>query len=113
VVCITGDGGLGFSLGELETAARTGIAITVVVLNNGGFGWSRHYDRHFYDYEGQTNFADVDHAAVARALACEGHRVTTDEGYTAALEKALASQTTVVIDAVIDPDARPPVDMFD
>jgi acetolactate synthase-1/2/3 large subunit len=113
VICVTGDGGIGFSLGELETAARLGVAVTVIVLNNGGFGWSRHYDHHFYGYEGQTSFADVDHAAVARALGCEGYRVADAADYTATLAKAIGSATTTVLDVVIDRDARPPVDMFD
>jgi acetolactate synthase-1/2/3 large subunit len=113
VICVTGDGGLGFSLGELETAARLGISVTVIVLNNGVLGWSRHYDRHFYGYEGATRFAEVDHAAVARGLGCEGVRLTDVAKFPDALAAALASPTTTVIDAITDPDARPPVDMFD
>jgi acetolactate synthase-1/2/3 large subunit len=34
VVCFTGDGGLGMALGELETLARLGIAVTVVVFDD-------------------------------------------------------------------------------
>jgi acetolactate synthase-1/2/3 large subunit len=113
VVCVTGDGGFGYSLAELETAARYEIAVTVIVLNNSALAWSRQYDRHFYGYEGETRFTDVDHAAVARGLGCEGIRVTTADGLAPAIEKAMASGTTTVIDALTDPDARAPVDMFD
>jgi acetolactate synthase-1/2/3 large subunit len=113
VVCLTGDGGIGYSLAELETAARYGIALTVIVLNNSALGWSRHYDRHFYSYEGATRFSDVDYAAVARGLGCDGFRVTTEDELTAAIAKAMGSTGTTLIDAVTDPDARPPVDMFD
>jgi len=113
VVCITGDGGFGYSLAELETAARCGIAVTVIVLNNSALAWSRQYDRHFYGYEGETRFADVDYAAVARSLGCDGIRVTTANELAPAIAKAMASATTTVIDAVTDPEARAPVDMFD
>ena len=113
VVCLTGDGGIGYSLAELETAARYGVALTVIVLNNSALGWSRHYDRHFYGYEGETRFTDVDYAAVARGLGCDGFRVTTEGELTAAIAKAMGSTSTTVIDAVTDPDARPSVDMFD
>ena len=113
VVCLTGDGGLGFSLAELETAARCGIAVTVIVLNNAALAWSAHYDRHFYGYDGATRLGDVDHAAVARALGCDGIRVTTASGFAGALAEATASSRTTVIDVLTDPEARPPVDMFD
>jgi len=113
VICISGDGGVGFTLGELETAARIGAGITIVVLDNGGLAWSRHSNDHFYDYHGKTEFADVDYAAAARGLGCEGAKVHTSKGFAEALADALESTSTTLIDAVIDPEARPPVDMYD
>jgi acetolactate synthase-1/2/3 large subunit len=113
VLCISGDGGIGYGLAELETAARVGAAVTVVVLNNGGLGWSRHYNDHYYDYHGKTEFLDVDYAAVARGLGCAGAKVHTAKDFAEALADALASGTTTLIDVAIDPEARPPVDMFD
>ena len=113
VVCVTGDGGFGYALAELETAARYGIAVTVIVSNNSSLAWSRQYDRHFYGYEGETRFTDVDYAAVARGLGCAGSRVTTEDELAAALAEAIDGPSTAVIDAITDPDARPPVDMFD
>lgn len=38
VVVITGDGGFVMNLGDLETAVRMGVDLTVVVLNNGSYG---------------------------------------------------------------------------
>jgi acetolactate synthase-1/2/3 large subunit len=38
VLCFTGDGGFYYHLVELETARRCGIAVTIVVNNNSGFG---------------------------------------------------------------------------
>lgn len=38
VVVVTGDGGLVMNLGDLETAVRMGVDLTVVVLNNGSYG---------------------------------------------------------------------------
>jgi len=113
VICISGDGGVGFALGELETAARIGAAVTIVVIDNGGLGWSRHSNDYFYGYHGKTEFADVDYAAAARGLGCEGAKVHTSEDFAEALSEALASTSPTLIDAVIDPEARPPVDMYD
>ena len=34
VVCVTGDGAVGFAIGEFEAMVRHGLPITVVVMNN-------------------------------------------------------------------------------
>ena len=113
VICISGDGGIGFNLGELETASRIGAAVTIVVLNNGGLAWSRHSNDHFYGYHGKTEFGDVDYAAAARGLGCRGTKVRTSKEFAEAFAEALSSDGTTLIDATIDPAARPPVDMYD
>ena len=112
VVCISGDGGIAFSLAELETAARYGVVVTTIVFNNSSLAWSRHYNRHFYGYDGATDFLDVDYGAVARGLGCEGVHVARAEDFVDALDKALRSDVTTLIDVQVDPDTRPPVDMF-
>ncbi len=113
VVCVTGDGGFGYALAELETAARCGIAVTVIVLDNGVLGWSLHYNRAFHDREGATAFAPTDFAAVARGLGCRGLNARTADEFSAALIAAMESDVTTVIDVAVHPDARPPVSMFD
>jgi acetolactate synthase-1/2/3 large subunit len=41
VVALTGDGSFGFNCGELETLARAGKNITIVLFRNDTFGWIR------------------------------------------------------------------------
>ena len=41
VVCVTGDGAVGFTLGEFETIVRRRLPITVVVMNNARWGASQ------------------------------------------------------------------------
>src|SRR5262249_18553638 len=41
-VCVTGDGGLLFALGELATAAQESLPVTVVVVDDQGYGMLRY-----------------------------------------------------------------------
>lgn len=69
---VLGDGALGMSLGELETAIRLKLRMVVVVINDDGY----HAEVHGLNDIGQpTDTAyhrDVDFAAVARALGGQG-----------------------------------------
>jgi acetolactate synthase-1/2/3 large subunit len=60
-----------------------------------------------------VDFTPVDHAAIARACGLQGLRVTEPEGYADALALAIKSQGTTVIDAFVDPDAHPPITLFE
>ncbi len=60
-----------------------------------------------------VDFAPVDHAAIARACGLKGIRVTEAADYGDALRLALETRSTTVIDAFVDPDAHPPITMFE
>ena len=47
-VVITGDGSLGFYIGELDTAVRLGLPLVVIVGNDGGWGVERELQQGFY-----------------------------------------------------------------
>ena len=49
VVCWTGDGGMWYHIGELETAVRYGINAVIVVHNNGGLNQDRRGDEAAYE----------------------------------------------------------------
>lgn len=112
VVCLTGDGGIYFHLGELETAARQGINIVVVVNNNSGLLQTKpDYDRAYafpgYRRHELWQYGDVDFAQVARQLGCDGIRVTDAATLPDALNQAVAVDRPVVIDVVTDASAFP------
>ncbi len=114
VVCIAGDGGVGHVWSELETAKRLGIKLVVIVLSNQILGYQWHaeevlYGGHTYACE----LGPVDHAAIARACGCEGIRVEQAADFNAALEQAMRSPVTTVIDVMIDPAAFPPITLFE
>jgi acetolactate synthase I/II/III large subunit len=73
-VAVCGDGGLAMSLHSLMTAVQEELAIAVVVLNNGALGWVAHG---MGKRAIASHFAEFDHAAIARAIGCDGIQVTT------------------------------------
>jgi acetolactate synthase-1/2/3 large subunit len=108
VVCFAGDGGFYYHLAELETAARYGINVVVVVNNNGALNQEiPHFDKAYGGdpaERGRTlwGFSKVNFAKVAESLGCVGIRVEQPAGLPQALEQALAADRPVVIDAVTD-----------
>lgn len=115
IVCITGDGGFGYHIGELETARRLGIPVVVVVLDNRALAFEVHVQELLYkEVVGEVDdFADTDYAAVARAFGVPGVRVSTGPEFSAAFEKALHSDQVTVIDALTAQDAIGPVTRYD
>lgn len=109
VICVTGDGAFGYVLNELETAARYGVEVLVVVFNNGTLGFQRHWEQKVMGSYLECDFLDVDYSEVARALKCGGQRVTDPEAIAAALSTGLAAGGPYVLDVVIDPDATAPI----
>jgi acetolactate synthase-1/2/3 large subunit len=97
VIAVTGDGGFSMAINGLMTARDEKIPIVTVVLNNSALGWVKH---------GQGNrpiastFADMDFAAIARAMGCRGIRVERAEEIAPALREALGRGEPTVVDVV-------------
>jgi acetolactate synthase-1/2/3 large subunit len=97
VIAVTGDGGFSMAINGLMTARDENIPVVAVVLNNSALGWVKH---------GQGNrpiastFADMDFAAIARAIGCRGIRVERVEDIGPALREALGGAAPTVVDVV-------------
>jgi acetolactate synthase-1/2/3 large subunit len=114
VLCIVGDGGFAHVWSELETCVRTGTAVVVTVLNNGVLGYQKDAeDVKFGRHTGACYFHPVDHAAIARACGARGVRIERPADYLPAIRDALASGETTIIDVLTDPEAYPPITLFD
>jgi acetolactate synthase-1/2/3 large subunit len=113
VVCLCGDGGFGHSWAELETLRRLRLPVTVVLLNNGILGFQKHAeDTKFGDHTIACDFAEVDHAAIARACGITGRRVARGEDLGPALDAAFAAGAPALIEVMTDPDGRPPLNLY-
>lgn len=107
VLALTGDGGFNMVLGELETARRLGLAVTVIVVNNAASGYVKALQHLMYG-EGayqSSDLAETDYARVAEALGCRGIRVEEPGALRGALEAALAEPgRPTVLDVVVTRD---------
>ncbi|OGA25105.1 MAG: hypothetical protein A3I02_11625 [Betaproteobacteria bacterium RIFCSPLOWO2_02_FULL_67_26] len=115
VVCFTGDGGFYYHLPELETAARHGINLVVVVNNNGALNQEIPLVRAAYkekrdDRSGELwRFQkDADLAKVAAALGCAAFRVERPGQLKDLLPRAFAMGKPVVLDCISDEQALAP-----
>jgi len=108
VVACCGDGGFLMTGQEVETAARYGAAITVVVFRNGLHGTIAMHQKQALGRTAGVKIGEVDLAGYARSLGAEGHTVQDPDELTPALEAALASNTVTLLDVVTDPDIITP-----
>jgi acetolactate synthase-1/2/3 large subunit len=98
VVALTGDGGTAYNLSELETAARLGAKVIVVVFNDASLSLIRiKHEANGYGRE-PLDFSSIDFATVARGFNVTGTTVTTATELQDALDDALARNSSSVID---------------
>jgi len=115
VVTFTGDAGLWYHIGELETAVRWNIAAVTVVNNNASGNQSkRGFDRAYGGTQTPKarelwTYRMVDFARVASDIGALGIRVERAADFAKALAQALAAERPVLIDVVTDVDAIAPV----
>ena len=107
VVALTGDGGFNMVLGELETARRMGLGITIIVVNNAASGYVKALQHLMYG-EGayqSSDLSETNYAATAEALGCHGIRVEEPGQIGAALTAAFGEcDRPSVIDVMVTRD---------
>ena len=105
IVGIGGNGSLLMPLGELETMARTRVALPLVIVNDQALGtikW-RQRARGFVDHG--LDLHPIDFVSIAEACGLRGVVVHTPEEFESALGAALRCGRTTLIDARVDPAA--------
>jgi acetolactate synthase-1/2/3 large subunit len=106
VVAITGDGGFNMVLGELETAHRARLGLTIVVVNNAASGYVKALQHAMMGGRYQSaDLSEMDYAGVARAMGVGGIRVEDPEALGPALATGLAeTDRPTVVDVVVTRD---------
>src|SRR5919109_750672 len=106
VICISGDGGFGYNIMELETAVRLNLSVVNIIINNHALGMER---RGYIDYAGEVppgpvSFSPQDFSKIAQAFNCFGARAERPGDIREAIAAALASGRPAVVDVLTDPE---------
>jgi acetolactate synthase-1/2/3 large subunit len=107
VVGLTGDGGFNMVIGELETARRMELGVTIIVVNNAASGYVKALQHLMYgqgSYQ-SSDLADTNYAEIANAMGCHGIRVSSPDELPAALQAGFAERKRpTVIDVMVTRD---------
>lgn len=102
-VVITGDGSLGFYIGELDTAVRFGLPVVIIVGNDGGWGVERELQRGFYP-DADTVACELRRTRydlVMKGFGGDGAHVTSRDQLPDALERAFRSDKPFLVNIEI------------
>lgn len=108
VINMAGDGCFRMNLNELATASRYNIPIIQIVFNNYVLGMVRQWQDLFYQkrYSNTILKDKVDFVKVSEGLGVKAVRVTTNDEFKEAFDKALTLNEPMVIECIIDNDDK-------
>jgi tartronate-semialdehyde synthase len=105
-VAVMGDFGFTFLVEELGVAAKYGIPIIVVILNNAYLSLIRQNQKYAYEYEYavamKENHDLIDYVKIAEGFACKAERVFNPGEIAGAFERAIKSGKPYVIDIICE-----------
>lgn len=103
VLAFTGDGAFGLTAMEIESAARQGLPLVVVVANNAAWADVKHEGGGYNADRAATDLSPARYDLMAKALGGHGEHVTRLGQLRPALERSLASGTAAVVNVETDP----------
>ena len=99
VVGLVGDGGLSLNLGELATLAQEKANVTLLIMNDGGYGVMRGIqDKYFGGRQYYNELHTPDFTALAQAIGLQAWTVNRAEDFQAAMTEALAMPGPSVVE---------------
>lgn len=103
VIAIIGDGGFQMTIQELGTVLQTGVAVKIVVLNNGFLGMVRQWQELFFDKRyASTVLKNPDFVKIAEGYGIEASRVTKREDLADNIKTMVASKNSYFLEVVIE-----------
>jgi acetolactate synthase-1/2/3 large subunit len=110
-VAVSGDGGILYHIGELETALRCNVPVVIVVLNNSCLASEYHTEKRLKGgrvVSEVLDFSDTNYAAIAKGFGAHGARVKDSHDIKDAIRDALASNMPALVDVVVSKEAVAP-----
>ncbi len=111
VLCIVGDGSVGFNFAEFDTLVRHDLPVVTVVNNDGIWGMSAHGQDLLYG-EGRrvvTELGPVRYDLAAAGFGCHAELVREPRELAPALERAFASGRPACLNVLTDPNVIAPI----
>lgn len=96
---IVGDGGLMLMVGELATLAQESLDMTLVVMNDGGYGVVRGIQKKYFD--GRQYYNDLhtpDFQTMAAALDLPHWKVSHGDGFQAVIAEAVGHDGPAIVE---------------
>jgi benzoylformate decarboxylase len=103
VVCLIGDGSAMYSIQALWTAAQRKLPLTVIVINNSGYGAMRSFSQvmQVRNVPG-LDLPDIDFVKIATGMGCAAVRISKSAELAPALTRAFADSGTNLIEVIVD-----------
>jgi benzoylformate decarboxylase len=102
-VCLIGDGSAMYSIQALWTAAQRKLPLTVVVVNNAGYGAMRSFSQvmQVRNVPG-LDLPGIDFVKIAEGHGCDAVRVSKSSELAPALKRALDHKGTSLVEVIVD-----------
>lgn len=102
-VCLIGDGSAMYSIQALWTAAQRKLPLTIVVINNSGYGAMRSFSQvmQVRNVPG-LELPGIDFVRLAEGMGCHAVRVSKAAELGEALKRAMAHEGTSLLEVVVD-----------
>ena len=102
-VCLIGDGSAMYSIQALWTAAQRKLPLTVVVINNAGYGAMRSFSQvmQVRNVPG-LELPGIDFVKLAESMGCHAARVAKSSELAAALKQGLSHDGASLVEVIVD-----------
>jgi len=102
-VCLIGDGSAMYSIQALWTAAQRKLPLTIVVINNAGYGAMRSFSQvmQVRNVPG-LDLPGIDFVQIAQGMGCDAARVTSSSELAGALTRGLAHDGVSLVEVMVD-----------
>jgi benzoylformate decarboxylase len=103
-ICLIGDGSAMYSIQALWTAAQRKLPLTVVIVNNAGYGAMRSFSQvmQVRNVPG-LELPGIDFVRIAEGMGCDAVRVAKSSELAPALKRSLAHNGVSLVEVMVDP----------